>query len=270
VLGEGGAEGLPKRVQAALMKHRRDARLEQVATKIVALPDRRYAVIYCDIPRRFDAWSPETGLGRSPDNHYPTMTFDELAALPVADFAASNCILFFWSTSASLVDDIELMAEWGFVSLRPRERDGRLSRDADGGLLPPAGLGSYRSHQIWAKDRVGTGYWYRNKHELLLVGVRGNVPAPLVGAQEESLINAPVGPHSQKPLCFREMIDKQYPDLPKIELFCRGAPGVGWASYGNEAILPPPIAEPTEAITSCPKESNAGDALEIADGFGDG
>ena len=135
------------------------------------------------------------------------MSFDALAALPVADLAAADCILFFWSTTASLVDDIELMAEWGFVSLRPRERDGRLMRDVEGALLSPAGVGSYRSHQIWAKDRVGTGYWYRNNHELLLVGVRGDVSAPLAGAQETSLINAPVGAHSQKPLCFRDMIE---------------------------------------------------------------
>ncbi|THD44616.1 MAG: hypothetical protein E7774_10095 [Bradyrhizobium sp.] len=270
-LGEGGAKDLQKRARMVLVKHRRDARLEQIAGKTVAFPGRRYAVIYCDIPWRFVAWSTETGLERSPDNHYPTMTFDELAALPVADLAAPDCVLFFWSTTASLGDDIELMAEWGFVSLRPRERNGRLSRDVDGGLLAPASLGSYRSHQIWAKDRVGTGYWYRNTHELLLVGVRGDVPAPLAGAQETSLINAPVGAHSQKPLCFREMIDRQYPDLPKIELFCRGAPGLGWDAYGNEAVLPPPIVEPTGAIESYSEERIAGDdATEIAEGFGDG
>jgi hypothetical protein len=36
----------------------------------------------------------------------------------------------------------------------------------------------YRSHAVWAKDRVGTGYWFRNQHELLLIGVRGAIPAP--------------------------------------------------------------------------------------------
>ena len=36
----------------------------------------------------------------------------------------------------------------------------------------------YRSNVVWAKNRIGTGYWFRNKHEILLVGVRGNIPAP--------------------------------------------------------------------------------------------
>ena len=31
----------------------------------------------------------------------------------------------------------------------------------------------YKSHAIWAKDRVRMGYWFRNQHELLLVGTRG-------------------------------------------------------------------------------------------------
>jgi hypothetical protein len=39
----------------------------------------------------------------------------------------------------------------------------------------------YKSHFIWAKDRAGNGYWNRNKHELLLVGTRGDVPAPSQG-----------------------------------------------------------------------------------------
>ncbi len=48
--------------------------------------------------------------------------------------AAPDCMLAFWSTAASLVDDLEIMAEAGFASLHPRDGEGRLLRDA-GGLL---------------------------------------------------------------------------------------------------------------------------------------
>jgi hypothetical protein len=37
---------------------------------------------------------------------------------------------------------------------------------------------------------VGTGYWFRNQHELLLVGTRGRVPAPAMGTQWPTLIHA--------------------------------------------------------------------------------
>ena len=31
----------------------------------------------------------------------------------------------------------------------------------------------YVSHYAWGKDKIGTGYWSREKHELLLIGIRG-------------------------------------------------------------------------------------------------
>jgi N6-adenosine-specific RNA methylase IME4 len=94
----------------------------------------------------------------------------------------------------------------------------------------------YRSHQIWNKDRIGTGYWFRNKHELLLVGVRGDIPAPAPGENDTSVIDARRGEHSAKPEVFLEMIERLYPNLPKIELNRRGPARAGWDAWGNEAI----------------------------------
>ena len=95
--------------------------------------------------------------------------------------------------------------------------------DAARGARGHGGWGfEYRTNFVWAKDRAGTGYWARNKHELLLVGTRGTIPAPAPGTQWESLIEAPVGEHSAKPEAFAEMIERLYPTLPKIELFARG------------------------------------------------
>ena len=48
----------------------------------------------------------------------------------------------------------------------------------------------YRSNFVWAKDRFGTGYWNRNKHELLLIGVKGEVVIGPAGAA--GTFNAPL------------------------------------------------------------------------------
>jgi N6-adenosine-specific RNA methylase IME4 len=53
---------------------------------------------------------------------------------------------------------------------------------------------------VWVKDRIGTGYWNRNQHELLLIGTRGEIPAPAPGQQFLSTIEAKVSPHSAKPM----------------------------------------------------------------------
>ena len=94
---------------------------------------------------------------------------------------------------------------------------------------------------MWSKDRIGTGYWFRNKHEILLIGTRGKVPAPAMGTQWSSLIQAPVGRHSEKPENFCEMIESYFPTLPKIELHARGVMSrPGRDVWGLEA---PPSAE---------------------------
>ena len=90
----------------------------------------------------------------------------------------------------------------------------------------------YKSTVIWGKYRVGTGYWFRNKHEQLLVGVRGNIPAPSAGTQWDSLIMDTVGDHSEKPECFLELIEAYFPNLPKIELNRRGPPRPNWDAWG--------------------------------------
>jgi N6-adenosine-specific RNA methylase IME4 len=93
---------------------------------------------------------------------------------------------------------------------------------------------TYKSNFAWMKDRAGTGYWNRNQHELLLVGTRGNVPAPAPGTQWSSVITAPRGRHSEKPERAYELIEHHFPNLPKIELNARcGRPG--WDSWGLEA-----------------------------------
>lgn len=93
---------------------------------------------------------------------------------------------------------------------------------------------NYKSHCIWVKDRLGTGYWFRTKHELLLVGTRGDIPAPAPGTQFASIIEAATGAHSAKPMAFAEMIEELFPTLPAMEMFAR-APRVGWDVWGNEA-----------------------------------
>ncbi len=187
---------------------------ERQAAANLKLPDKRYGVILADPEWRFEPWSRETGLDRSPDNHYPTSVTEVIAARPVADIAAKDCALFLWATVPMLPHALAVMAAWGF---------------------------DYRSHVVWKKDRMGTGYWFRNFHELLLLGIKGSVPAPAPGDQWGSMLEAAVSEHSEKPNCFHAMIEAHFPHLPKIELNARRA-RPNWDSWGLDA----PNAEAAE------------------------
>lgn len=196
--------------KAAAKREARDQKERALAARIregvKALEGaKEYGVILADPPWRFEPYSRETGMDRAADNHYPTSGTDEICALRAP--AAADAVLFLWATAPMLPDALRVMEAWGFA---------------------------YKSHVVWAKDRIGTGYWARNKHELLLIGTRGNIPAPSPGTQPASLIEAAVSRHSAKPEVFHEMIEGLFPTIPRIEMFARSA-RPGWDVWGAEA-----------------------------------
>lgn len=202
-------------------KARRQEREHELGTRQQALPNKKYGVIYEDPAWQFIVRSTETGMDRAPENHYPTMTLDEIFALPVGDLAAADCVYFLWVTNPFLQEGMALLNHRGF---------------------------EYKSNYAWGKDKIGPGYWNREKHELLLIGTRGNVPCPAPGTQWDSLQIVPRGDHSAKPDRFADMIEAYFPSLPKIELNRRGLPRPGWDAWGNEAELPPHDPETGEII----------------------
>lgn len=190
-------------------KTKRSKRERELAAVQHALPDRRFGVIVADPEWQFEPWSRDTGMDRAADNHYPTSVTAVIADRDVPSIAADDCALFLWATAPMLPHALVVMAAWGF---------------------------NYVSNYVWNKDRIGTGYWNRNKHELLLIGTRGKVPCPAMGTQWHSVIDAPVAGHSEKPELFLQMIEEYFPNLPKIELNRRGPARPGWEAWGNEAL----------------------------------
>jgi N6-adenosine-specific RNA methylase IME4 len=198
-----------KDIANILKRESRQRREAELGAKLRALPDKRYGVIYADPEWRFETYSDEGRLNTSAENHYPTSPLEVIKARDVPSIAADDCCLFLWATVPMMPHALEVMAAWGF---------------------------SYVSQVIWKKDRTGTGYWFLNQHELLLVGTRGNIPGPVPGDQWSSVIEAPRLEHSEKPEIFLELIEDYFPTLPKIELNRRGEPRPGWDAWGNEAV----------------------------------
>jgi N6-adenosine-specific RNA methylase IME4 len=205
-------EPLPKLMMRQEVKRlRREVREEGMADAAAAasaaIGSKLYGVIYADPPWRFEPFSRTSGMDRAADNHYPTLSTDEIIACDHP--AADDCALFLWATAPMLLDAIDVVSEWGF---------------------------DYKTHWVWVKDRAGTGYWNRSRHELLLLGTRGDVPAPVPGTQYDSVLEFPVAEHSAKPEGFAEMIEDMFPTAAMIEMFARTR-RLGWDCLGNEAPL---------------------------------
>ena len=165
-----------------------------------------YGVIYIDPPWSFDTYS-EAGKDRSPDQHYQTMSLDDIRALTMP--AAENCVLFLWSTVAHLNNAIETLEGWGF---------------------------DYKSAYAWHKMNPGTGYWSANELELLLVGTKGTIPAPSSDLRMKQVTHCKQGEHSAKPETFGMGISRMFPNTPSVEMFARHIANRGnhWTYMGNE------------------------------------
>lgn len=199
----------------------RKVRFEQVTENLARISQgngplpigRKYPVIYADPATRFIS-----GFGdRSIENHYPTMTLDELLALPVSDLATDAAVLFIWTTIPQMRNTMRMIEAYGF---------------------------DYVSAWCWDKELQGTGYWAFNQHEELLIATRGGFPAPVPGTQPRSMYRERKTDHSVKPAWFAEQIERIYPNLPKIELFTRNA-RPGWSTWGNQAG--DAVTEPSKA-----------------------
>ena len=91
----------------------------------------------------------------------------------------------------------------------------------------------YRTCAIWDKEMMGMGYWFRNQHEILLIGLRGKFSPPTPQMRDRSVYKEKRTKHSKKPDQVRKNIELLFGDLPRIELFARQKT-VGWDAWGNE------------------------------------
>jgi N6-adenosine-specific RNA methylase IME4 len=169
------------------------------------LPNGRFQVVYAD-----PAWQMGNPDGPwAPENHYPTMALEEIQALEIP--AAENAVLFLWAVSCLLPEAIDVMRAWGF---------------------------RYLTNLVWVKPSIGPGRRVRNRHERLLYGQKGTLPAPDPEDLADSVVEAPRARHSEKPKRFYELIERMYPMASKVELFARGKARPGWVAWGNEADEP--------------------------------
>lgn len=180
---------------------------------------KKYSVILADPPWAFRAWS-NKGMGRSAEQHYSTMRLENIKALPVADLAAEDCVLFLWATFPMLKEALEVIDVWGFTYKTVAFTWVKENRKSPG--------------LFW-----GLGYWTRANAEVCLLATRGSPKRQ--SAAVHQVILSPVEQHSKKPDAVRERIVVLMGDVPRVELFARQETP-GWDVWGNEVECSPGLA----------------------------
>ena len=83
---------------STIKEHRRQEIVEQA--KEIEPPEGKYRILYADPPWCYG--DKRDGRTTGAEDHYTSMTIEELCNLPVRDIAEDNAVLFLWTTSPLL------------------------------------------------------------------------------------------------------------------------------------------------------------------------
>lgn len=168
----------------------------------------KYQIIYADPPWQYRK-AKGTGVA---ENHYKTMSVEEICNLPVKELTDRNAVLFLWVTFPQLSEAFKVIEAWGFeyktvgfVWLKPKQSE-------EGFIL-------------------GMGHWTRSNAEICLMATKGQPKRKSKTVSQ--LIFSPREKHSKKPDKTRDLIVELMGDLPRLEMFARESTP-GWDVWGNE------------------------------------
>lgn len=195
-----------------------------------------YNIIYLDPPWKYNSRANhKTRFRGGAEGHYPLMTMEQIAALPIQKLAARACAVLMWCTFPYLNDQIKLFKHWGFryrtqfltwVKLNPRGYD----LPADDPSYQPGKQYVLYTDGLFHSVFFGVGYYSKSNPEVCLLGMRGQLPT--ISDAVSSVILAPRREHSRKPYEAYGRIEQVFGDVPRIELFARQT-APGWAVAGN-------------------------------------
>jgi N6-adenosine-specific RNA methylase IME4 len=171
-------------------------------------PDRRYRCIVVDPPwpLQFVIRYARPRQGRHLG--YPTMSIDEIAALPVPRLADERgCHVYLWVVHRFLADGLRLLEHWG------ARYECALTWVKPGGVTAPPGS------------------WMRNTEHVLFGRLGGWLPLERAGLKIG--FDARRGRHSAKPDEFYERVTLASPE-PRLDMFARQHRD-GFDVWGNEA-----------------------------------
>jgi N6-adenosine-specific RNA methylase IME4 len=172
-----------------------------------------FGTLLADPPWRFMNRTGKVAPEHKRLSRYDTMTWKEIADMPVGDVMAAQAHCYLWVPNALVAEGLRVLEAWGFT---------------------------YKTMLIWHKvrkdggsDGRGVGFYFRNVTEPVLFGVRGRLRTGAAGRRQVNLLATQKREHSRKPDELYPIIEQCSPG-PFLELFAR-YPQPGWAAWGNEA-----------------------------------
>jgi site-specific DNA-methyltransferase (adenine-specific) len=183
-----------------------------------------YKVIYADPPWQFQTWS-HRGAGKGAEQHYKTMSLDDICSLPVAEIAEQDAALFLWVVQPQLPEAMRVIKAWGFEYKTVAFVWMKMAKSW-------RALSANPQINERTKPKLGLGYHTRSGTEQCWLAIRGKGYKRVAQGVEQVII-APLREHSRKPNEAMERIEALTGNVNRVELFARGH-RAGWDSWGLE------------------------------------
>lgn len=135
---------------------------------------KKYDIIYADPAWQYDSGrslATKSLLDGVSNEHYGTMTIDDLKKLPVSNIANENSLCFMWLVSPKVDLGIEVLKAWGFTYVTIAF--------------------------IWHKQRTNPGYYTMSECEICVVGKKGKIPNPRGSRNERQFLSELRTKHSK-------------------------------------------------------------------------
>ena len=178
-------------------------------------PPGPYDIVYADPPWFYYGSRVKDAAAAK---HYPLLSLDDLARLPVRNIMGKRAALFLWATCPRLDFAIELIARWGlhyrgvaYVWVKTNARGGIIRGQ---GVAPT--FTKPTTEMVLAATTMPNGR-----------------PFPLLDLAQGQVVLHARAEHSRKPAIFRQHIETLCGDRPRIELFARES-SAGWDGWGPE------------------------------------
>ena len=193
------------------------------------LPSGPYRLCLMDPPWSFRTFAgtsrtPTAKSFREAEDHYSTMSIEDMARLPVGEMMAKDSAIAMWIVGSHCDAAIELARAWGFSFvtdlfcwMKQKLIDAQQVDLFTGDIPPP---------------RMSMGYYTRKQKEDCWLFTRGR-GLPVLAHDVRQVIVRPSEGHSRKPADQYERLERLFGDVPRIEMFARNT-APGWDAWGNE------------------------------------
>jgi N6-adenosine-specific RNA methylase IME4 len=207
----------------------------------------KFNILITDPPYVFqDSLAMKDGVKRSSDSQYSVLTLDAIKNLDIQSITADDALLALWVPGAMLQDGLDIMKKWGFkqkqvfvwVKQKKNPFKDLLKKKFKDLIKNKSLLDIIKNISSFNLNEVlsfGMGNYFRQTHEIALIGTKGKILQHIKNKSQRSVIFDVNYKHSQKPNGLHESLDLMFPDkkLLRCEFFARRE-YEGYQCVGNE------------------------------------